>query len=229
MSAYVEEDRIRAALSHVPADARDTWVQMGMAVKDELGDGGFDLWDDWSKSSGAYNESDARSVWRSFNGGGVTVASLFKKAAEHGYRDSEPLKPIDAAERERRRAVRELDAKEVAERHARTQAEAADKARELWEKAGTVHADHAYIRSKKIKPYGAKQLREQIVIKIQDVDGVHHSAQYIQPDGSKTFQTGGHISGCFAAVTAGAKPNANTPLLIAEGFATACSLHEATG
>jgi putative DNA primase/helicase len=30
-------------------------------------------------------------------------------------------------------------------------------------------------------------------------------------------------------VTAGVKPNSNTPLLIAEGYATACSLHEATG
>ena len=228
MSAYVEEDRIRAALSHVPADARDTWVQMGMAVKDELGDGGFDLWDDWSKSSGAYNESDARSVWRSFKAGGITIATLFSEAIAHGYAETEPLKPIDPAEHARRRPVREQEAKDAAKRHERTQAEAADKARELWEKAGTVHADHAYIRSKKIKPYGAKQLREQVVIKIQDVDGVHHSAQYIQPDGSKTFQTGGRISGCFAAVTGGAKPNATTPLLICEGFATACSLHEAT-
>ncbi|MFM0002742.1 AAA family ATPase [Paraburkholderia dipogonis] len=229
MSAYVEEDRIRAALSHVPADARDTWVQMGMAVKAELGDGGFDLWDEWSKTSGTYSEADTKAVWRSFKAGGITIATLFKEAINHGYTENEPLKPIDPAERTRRRAAREQEAKAAAERHERTQAEAADKARDLWDKAGKVHADHAYIRSKKIKPYGAKQLREQIVIRIQDVDGAHHSAQYIQADGSKTFQTGGRISGCFAAVTAGAKPNAKIPLLIAEGFATACSLHEATG
>ncbi|RDK01625.1 AAA family ATPase [Paraburkholderia lacunae] len=229
MSAYVEEDRIRAALSHVPADHRETWVQMGMAVKAELGEGGFDLWDDWSRSSDTYNESGARSVWRSFKAGGITIASLFKEAIAHGYTESEPLKPIDPAEHARRRAAREQEAKEAAARHGRTQAEAADKARELWEKSGTVHADHAYVRSKKIKPYGAKQLREQLVIKIQDVDGAHHSAQYIQTDGGKTFQTGGRISGCFAAVTAGAKPGNASPLLICEGFATACSLHEATG
>ncbi len=229
MSAYVEEDRIRAALSHVPADQRETWVQMGMAVKAELGEGGFDLWDDWSRSSDTYNESSARSVWRSFKAGGITIASLFKEAIAHGYAENEPLKPIDPVEHARRRAAREQDAKEAAARHERTQAEAADKARELWEKSGTVHADHAYVRSKKIKPYGAKQLREQLVIKIQDVDGAHHSAQYIQPDGGKTFQTGGRISGCFAAVTAGAKPGISAPLLICEGFATACSLHEATG
>ncbi|PRX26833.1 putative DNA primase/helicase [Paraburkholderia sp. BL18I3N2] len=229
MNVQAEEDRIRAALSHVPADSRDTWVQMGMAVKAELGDSGFDLWDDWSKMSQAYSESDARAVWRSFKAGGITIATLFKEAIAHGYTESEPLKPIDPAEHARRRAAREQEAKEAAAQHERSQAEAADKARELWERAGKVHADHAYIRSKKIKPYGAKQLREQLVIRIQDVDGTHHSAQYIQADGSKTFQTGGRISGCFAAVTAGARPNARTPLLIAEGFATACSLHEATG
>jgi putative DNA primase/helicase len=229
MSAYVEEDRIRAALSHVPADTRDTWVQMGMAVKAELGDSGFDLWDTWSQASDAYSETDARAVWRSFKAGGITIATLFKEAIAHGYTESEPLKPLDPAESARRRATREREAQEAAEQHGRTQAEAAEKARDLWDRAGKVHADHAYVRAKKIKPFGAKQLREQLVIKIQDVDGAHHSTQYIQPDGCKTFQTGGRISGCFAAVTAGVKPNASTPLLIAEGFATACSLHEATG
>ncbi|WP_321808075.1 AAA family ATPase [Burkholderia sp. BCC1993] len=229
MSVYAEEERIRAALSHVPADDRDTWVQMGMAVKAELGDGGFDLWDDWSRAAKSYSESDARSVWRSFKAGGITIATLYKKAIEHGYVESEPLKQIDPAERERRRAAREQEAKEATERHERTQSEAACKARELWEKAGTVHADHAYLRAKRIKPYGAKQLREQLVVKIQDVDGVHHSAQYIQPGGNKSFQTGGRISGCFVGVSAGPKPGNGTPLLVCEGFATACSLHEATG
>lgn len=229
MSVYAEEERIRAALGYVPADDRETWVQMGMAVKAELGDGGFDLWDEWSRTSDRYSESDARSVWRSFNGGGITIATLFKEAITHGYRESEPLKSIDPAERARRKAAREQEARAAAAQHERSQGEAAEKARDLWERAGKVHADHAYVLAKKIKPYGAKQLRDQLVLKIQDVEGAHHSAQYIQPDGGKTFQTGGRISGCFAAVTGGTKPGSRTPLLVCEGFATACSLHEATG
>jgi putative DNA primase/helicase len=229
MSVYAEEERIRTALSYVPADDRETWVQMGMAVKAELGDGGFDLWDEWSRTSDRYSESDARSVWRSFKAGGITIATLFKEAIAHGYTESEPLKPIDPAERARRKAARDKEASEAAALHERTQAEAAQNARDLWEKAGTVHADHAYVRTKKIKPYGAKQLREQLVLKVQDLEGIHHSAQYIQPHGAKTFQTGGRISGCFAAVTGGVEPGNGTPLLVCEGFATACSLHEATG
>ncbi|WP_321866642.1 AAA family ATPase [Paraburkholderia tropica] len=229
MTVQTEEGRIRAALSHVPADSRDTWVQMGMAVKAELGEAGFDLWDDWSRSGDRYSERDSVTVWRSFKAGGITIATLFKEAISHGYRESEPLKPIDAAELARSKTQRDQEARAATEQHERTQAEAAEKARDLWERAGKVHAEHAYVRAKKIKPYGAKQLREQLVLKVQDVDGTHHSAQYIQPDGAKTFQTGGRISGCFVAVTGGAKPGNGSPLLICEGFATACSLHEATG
>ncbi|WP_175983812.1 DUF927 domain-containing protein [Burkholderia vietnamiensis] len=229
MSVYAEEERIRAALSHVPADNRDTWVEMGMAVKAELGDAGFDFWDDWSRSASSYSESDAKSVWKSFRSGGITIASLFKRAIEHGYRESEPLAPLTADERDRRQAKRQREAAAAAEIHHRSQAEAATKARDLWEKAGAVHADHAYVCSKKIRPYGAKQLRDQLVVKLQDIDGVHHSSQYIQPGGGKSFQTGGRVSSCFVTVTAGAQPSAAAPLLIAEGYATACTLHEATG
>ncbi|PRE91660.1 AAA family ATPase [Burkholderia gladioli] len=227
--AISEEDRIKAALSHIPADDREVWVQMGMAIKSELGEAGFDFWDDWSRSASSYSESDAKSVWKSFRSGGITIASLFKRAIEHGYCESEPTTPLSAEERDQRRIEREREAAAAAEGHRRSQTEAAAKTRDLWEKAGTVHADHAYVRAKRIKPYGAKQLRDQIVVKLQDIDGGHHSSQYIQPAGGKTFQTGGRVSGCFVAVTAGAKPGAGAPLLIAEGYATACSLHEATG
>ncbi|WP_025096566.1 DUF927 domain-containing protein [Burkholderia sp. A1] len=229
MSVATEEDRIKAALSHIPADDREVWVQMGMAIKSELGEAGFDFWDDWSRAASSYSESNAKSVWKSFRSGGITIASLFKRAVEHGYRESEPTTPLSAEERDQRRIEREREATAAAEAHQRTQTEAAAKARDLWEKAGTVHADHAYVRAKRIKPYGAKQLRDQLVVKLQDIDGEHHSSQYIQPAGGKTFQTGGRVSGCFVAVTAGAKPGAGAPLLIAEGYATGCSLHEATG
>ncbi len=229
MSVATEEDRIKAALSHIPADDREVWVQMGMAIKSELGEAGFDFWDDWSRSASSYSEADAKSVWKSFRSGGITIASLFKQAVEHGYRESAPTTPLSAEERDQRRIEREREAAAAAEAHRRTQMEAAAKARDLWEKAGTVHADHAYVRAKRIKPYGAKQLRDQLVVKLQDIDGEHSSSQYIQAAGGKTFQTGGRVSGCFVAVTAGAKPGASAPLLIAEGYATACSLHEATG
>jgi putative DNA primase/helicase len=65
---------IERALSSIPAHDRETWIQCGMAVKAELGDAGFDIWDTWSQSADNYHEKDARDVWKSFHGGGVTLA-----------------------------------------------------------------------------------------------------------------------------------------------------------
>ena len=39
-------DTLRSALYSVSPEDRDTWVEIGMALKSELGDGGFALWDE---------------------------------------------------------------------------------------------------------------------------------------------------------------------------------------
>ena len=59
-------DEIRAALNHIGADDRDMWIRMGAAVKDEMGEDGFHLWDEWSQTSGNYNTRDAKAAWKSF-------------------------------------------------------------------------------------------------------------------------------------------------------------------
>ncbi|HEB87320.1 MAG TPA: hypothetical protein ENI68_09950 [Gammaproteobacteria bacterium] len=77
---------VDAALRFIPADDRETWVKVGMAIHAELGDDGYSLWDYWSQTGQSYNECDARQVWRSFKSGPVQIASLFHIAREHGYR-----------------------------------------------------------------------------------------------------------------------------------------------
>ena len=73
------------ALRFIPANDREIWVRVGMAVKSELGDNGFSLWDDWSSTAGNYNETAARDVWRSIKTGGTGIGTLFYLAKEHGY------------------------------------------------------------------------------------------------------------------------------------------------
>jgi hypothetical protein len=41
-----EDQRIREALNHINADARNVWMQVGMALKDHYGDSGRPLWDE---------------------------------------------------------------------------------------------------------------------------------------------------------------------------------------
>lgn len=74
------------ALYVIDSHDRDIWVRMAMAVKSELGDAGFKLWDDWSRSANNYEEKSARSVWKSVKPGcGVGIKSLFHEARLRGW------------------------------------------------------------------------------------------------------------------------------------------------
>ncbi|AMM13346.1 hypothetical protein AX768_03690 [Burkholderia sp. PAMC 28687] len=114
---------------------------------------------------------------------------------------------------------------------ARIRTERADEAQRIvtahWAEAYPIRADHAYVVRKKIAPAGAKQRFAAIMVPLRDADGVLRSAQYIQPDGKKTFKSGGIVAGSFCTVGAGLNPS--TPLLVCEGWATACTLRQATG
>ena len=99
-------DVLSSALHSIPADDRETWIRMGMAIKDELGESGFGLWDAWSRRSDKYNAHDAQFAWRSFKPrpDGVTVASLFHEARGYGWSGEAPVKPPISSEEKRRRA-----------------------------------------------------------------------------------------------------------------------------
>lgn len=51
-------------LQYIPADDRDTWLQVGMGIKAEFASAGFDAWDTWSASGAGYNAGDAKTVCR---------------------------------------------------------------------------------------------------------------------------------------------------------------------
>lgn len=91
-------EQIAEALRCIPADDYDTWIRMGMALKQHLGDRGFPLWDDWSATSHKYDGGGMAKRWASFRRGEVTIASLFYAAMDHGYiqpagREGAPERP----------------------------------------------------------------------------------------------------------------------------------------
>lgn len=117
--------RIASALSFIPADHRETWVAMAMAVKSEMGDAGFDLWDQWSQTADNYNAQAARSVWRSCRGSGVTLGTLFHEAKCNGWVDNDRHeKPTAAQLQARRREQAERLTQEGMERERLAQAAA---------------------------------------------------------------------------------------------------------
>lgn len=138
--------RIASALSFIPATDREVWVTMGMAVKSEMGEDGFPIWDDWSKTASNYSASAARSVWRSCRGSGITIGSLFHEAKCNGWVDNDRHeKPTAAQLQARKREQAERLTQEGMERERLAQA-AARKAG--WIMHQTVQEQHAYLHSK---------------------------------------------------------------------------------
>lgn len=74
-------------LAHIPADDRDVWIRVGMALKAVYDDEGLDTWDRWSETSNAYEgPEDCEKAWRGFKPrGDIGFGSLVYLAKEHGY------------------------------------------------------------------------------------------------------------------------------------------------
>lgn len=120
-----------------------------------------------------------------------------------------------------RRMVAARKARE--EERSRVHAESAAKARAIYAAAADC-TGHPYLERKGVKPVpGLKLHKGAVVVPLYDDGGKVASLQFIDADGSKRFLTGGRKRGCFFPL--GGK-DADKPLLIAEGYATAASLHE---
>jgi putative DNA primase/helicase len=101
-----------------------------------------------------------------------------------------------------------------------------EKAGWIWKNATAPDADHPYLIAKKIGARGLRQYKGSLVAPVSR-DGGIVSLQFIAPDGSKRFLGGGQVEGGYTSVAA--KDSARDRLVIAEGYATAASLFEATG
>lgn len=124
-------------------------------------------------------------------------------------------------------ARRERDAEE-----ARLHQEAAKKAVDLWSKANP-HPDqnHAYLARKGgLPPVGIRQSGDALVVPVYGADKALTGLQFIQPDGQKRFITGTRKAGSWCLLKPeGIPPTDWRVILLAEGWATAASLHTATG
>lgn len=125
----------------------------------------------------------------------------------------------EAAHRTRLDAIRREREVEDAKRKAEAQAQAAA----IWQAARPA-TEHPYLIAKGVASYGLRLEVGRLVIPLRDSEGVLHSLQFIAHDGEKRFLPGGHVKGGYFAI---GKPNGT--LCIAEGYATAASIHEATG
>ncbi len=131
---------------------------------------------------------------------------------------------LTATERDAVRAqmARARESRAAAQREVQTSAR--ERAARLYRMARPATNAHPYLQRKGVPAYGIRQLHAALVVPARDSAGELHTLQFIQPDGTKTFLTGGRVRGCFYGI---GRPKAR--LLMAEGLATASTLHQATG
>jgi putative DNA primase/helicase len=98
-------------------------------------------------------------------------------------------------------------------------------AAKILRQASPARPDHPYLVGKGVLPFNLHQSGESLLVPVRDTEGVLWSLQFIDPSGLKRFLSGGRISGCYHSI--GSKPV--DVVLVAEGFATAATLCEATG
>lgn len=98
-----------------------------------------------------------------------------------------------------------------------------------WSKMPDAPDTHAYLARKGVTASAGVKLDkyDNLVIPLRNTDSELRSLQYIKPDGTKNLKKGAEKTGNYFVV--GGELNPQVPLLYAEGYATAASLHQATG
>ena len=207
------------ALQYVPPWDREVWWLMAMAVKNGLGEAGFELWNAWSRQDTrpvphGYNIHDARMVWDGINPQGkTTFATLFWVAKEYGWtgqiltQSLEPRQPTmeeRAAEVERERLVQET----------------AKRATRILTQASM--DTHPYLASKGFPEARVLVLGERVVVPMRHHrTGKLQSIQTITAEGEKKFLRHGRAGGAIYRVGRKGK------VWWVEGLATALSVDAA--
>lgn len=135
----------------------------------------------------------------------------------------------DPAEMIKQRA---LSAQNRWDRDVQAQADYARMARTLagqWQKMPVPSDVHPYLARKGVPAADGVKLDkyDNLVIPLRNAAGDIRTLQYIKPDGTKTLKKGGEKTGNFFVVGGDLRPD--RPVLYAEGYATAASLHLASG
>lgn len=141
------------------------------------------------------------------------------------WKANDDRRPLSAAEREAlQREWREKKAQREAEQRA-AEYHASIDAAEMWARGIPATSEHGYVATKGIDPAPLRQLGETLLIPMCDHHGTLWNLQRIWPDGAKRFLKGGRVDDLFFVLGDASGSDA----IFAEGYATADTVHRATG
>ena len=133
-----------------------------------------------------------------------------------------PATPIEAELIQQR--IKQAKAQRQTEQQQRHQ-QAAEKARQLWSQALPACSEHAYLVAKGVAPHNLRQRGNTLLVPLY-ANGQLVNLQFIQPDGSKRFLSGGQVKGTYSPI---GRMQPGKPSYLCEGWATGATLHQHTG
>ena len=232
-------DQIVSALDVLDPNApRDDWVKIGMALKDELGESGREIFENWSRRGNNFDTRDFADTWRSIKAGrGVGIGSLIYAAQQCGYRLDGAR--MSASEIEARRGQREAEMRAEQDLSRRLRGAAAAAASIAWERAKPAET-HPYLTAKGVRSYGLaigdwplldddgavyRTIPDTLLIPIITKRGRIVSLQGIMPDGTKRYLRHGKKQDGYYLI---GSPDEQT-VVVCEGYATGATIHGLTG
>ncbi|MGF6636183.1 AAA family ATPase [Paraburkholderia sp. MM6662-R1] len=208
---------------NIESQFADALTAAGFTAPDIVADGKIHRFD------GPEDKRNKKSAWYVLHVDGDMAGGALGdwKTGMRSYWSSRSENTLTPEQRAAWRAHMDRIRAEVKAEKQRQQKRAAAKARKIWAGARDATADNPYCQKKKVKPYGLKEFhdRRTLIVPVRNSARELVSLQFIYEDGSKRFLTGGEKAGCSYLFGR----SSNERILIAEGFATAASLHEATG
>lgn len=103
---------------------------------------------------------------------------------------------------------------------------ASETVEKIWLSGVAAHPDHPYLKRKGIQTHGVRTTGDgRLMVPLYDADGTLATLQYIDDQGGKLYHPGGQTGGKFWMVGSLDEPGT---LFVAEGFATAATIHETT-
>ena len=169
----------------------------------------------------------------------------FRTGIKTDWKSSGQVTALDASDRARMAAEAAQKRHDRAAEREQQYEGTAQKVEAIWTAATPVQA-HLYLADKGVQSHGLRQGSDEQTITVQDRDGTDRevsiagrllvpvadangrmtSLQFIDPTSSKMFMPNSRVEGGHFVIGDTQQPG---PLLIAEGYATAATLHELTG